>query len=1022
MRAPLGILSGLWLAAGASGTVFAQGAPGAGAAVAPGIRATAIAPEGLTLRADSARNTDPGTSVTLRIVLENSDDSPRKVSLRTILPDGWRLLSGATEEVVPAKGRSFRLLQCAIPGDAAAGEFPVVQVASAPGLEEDLRAQTIVTVRARRSLSVTLVDEPYFAASGSSYTATFLVSNRGNVATKVHLQAKSELDYSATMDTLTGLAPGESRQVSVRVNTAGGSSTEPLRHHLYLIAEPVGGLSDDGVAQSKAVASVRVIPRGGGASAPWHNIPFNFKLSSQTQQFNNVSGSTSQAFEVSGSGPLIEGGSSLLEVFARSPQPLQSQFTERDEYHVALTAPHYSAQLGDQYFVLTPLSTTGLIASGLSGHLNLGRWTAGAFYGRDRWTPYSLDRHAAFLGYDATPRLHLSANVLDGGLFGTGPLGTLDAQFRPTEKSLLEVEHGNRLNGQGAGTMVRAAGRHGWLSFELRHLEADSAYPASIRGSRQDGATIALTPTSRLRLDARVDERTTSTTLRVFTPELIRNPARISRTAAMSADYASLISAGVRFYQDQDGGATASGSNLPIAERAAWLRLGTRIKGFSLSGAVERGTSDDIAGGAPRPFSSTRLQAGFILFGRQSFSGFVEHYTGERRYSSISDNVVTAGGSTQVRLGGLSLTVAGAGAPSYLLRAPIDPLQSRGSWIDGTVGYSWSAGRSLDLRIRAVNSGNGLPVGTTARLSYSIPLGMPVGRSRSVSRVTGRVYDAETGLGIANALVRIGDRSALTDDDGRVAFGGVSPDRYPVMLDLGERQGGVGLQDGATEVATVAGHTSDLTLRVVRMGRIRGKLQLFDAVEAPRQPGDTLRMRKGSGLAGVVVSFVNGTEERRAVSDTGGWFELRDARPGSWRIIVPSAQLPAQHYVQGDSVRVVELAMGATRVIEINVLPRQRKILPLDAAPTQPYFQAAPAPQPIPLRQKEREKEKSRSTSLIESSSTSFGALVAASPFRSKCAKSCLVPELVWPSIAAATAAVAPVGNAPMRARFMRSG
>lgn len=78
------------------------------------------------------------------------------------------------------------------------------------------------------------------------------------------------------------------------------------------------------------------------------------------------------------------------------------------------------------------------------------------------------------------------------------------------------------------------------------------------------------------------------------------------------------------------------------------------------------------------------------------------------------------------------------------------------------------------------------------------------------------------------------------------------------------------------------------------------------------------------------------------------WFQLPDARPGTWRLYVSSADVPATHYIEGDSVRVVEVAVGAMAVVEIHVKPRQRKLLPLNLRPPPGAFEDAIVPRATP--------------------------------------------------------------------------
>jgi hypothetical protein len=332
-----------------------------------------------------------------------------------------------------------------------------------------------------------------------------------------------------------------------------------------------------------------------------------------------------------------------------------------------------------------------------------------------------------------------------------------------------------------------------------------------------------------------------------------------------------------------------------------------------------------------------------------SYSVFAEHNSGQRRYIFTNQDYTTFGASAQVQIGHLSLSVAGMSNPQSKYKALLDSgkiAPGVSGWTDATAVWSLSGGRSLSLRIRSAQMGLGQPTTATTRVAYNMPLSLPIGKSRTRGRVVGRVYDAETGAGIANALVKVGDRSALTDDQGRVSFGSLAPSRYPVFVDLGSRQsGGVGFEQGAMEVAARAGETSEIGVRVTHLGKVRGKLQLYEVVlGAPLLAGDSVRLRKANGLGGVIVTLMNGSEERRVISDSSGWFEIADARPGLWRIVVPSAQLPPLHFVQGDSVRVVDLQAGGTQTIELNIMPKQRKILPLDVLPNQ-----SPKSTPIPL-------------------------------------------------------------------------
>lgn len=857
---------------------------------------------------------------------------------------------------VAARGRAIAFVQYSIPRDAAAGEYHITHAIRAPGLDADIETRATIVVRSRRSVTVALIDEPYFAAAGSIFRAGFLVSNNGNVRTRVRLHTRTEQDVSARVDTLTELAPGERREVNVWVEAGAGSSTEESRHRVALIADVEGGVSTDGKAAPAAVASVRVVPRSGSAGMPLFSLPISLSLNStQALKGKSFVGDNSRSFELSASGQLTEGGNTSVDLFARGPQNEQIQFGQREEYRLGVSGTHYAVRVGDQLFRLSALSDGGTIASGVSGSINLGRFVFGGEWVRDRQFSGGVSQQGGFAGYNVSDRLYVGANVLERNDFSTGIVGSFYARAKLTSKSIFEFEQGRGLLGDGAGamaTIVRAAGDHGWLAFDAQHMSVDSSYLTGIRGVGRDLANVTIRPFRWFRIAGRAEELTRDYQRTLFNINTLHTSSDVTHNFNVSADFAGILAAGVRSSAESTDPPADPTLNINGVERSAWARMSLRLWRLSASGTREQGTYDDRSGAPVRPFTVTRVQAGLRVTSFSSVAAYVSRSTGQRRLMPSAQDEVIAGASAQIQAGRVGLSVAGTTAPSSRFHALPDSnwmLPGAVAALDGTATLALSAGRSLSLRVHTVSTGATHPLNTVAQVAYNMPITLPIGRSRTQGRVMGRVYDAETGAGISNALVRIGGRSALTDEEGRVAFGGVSPSRYPVFVDLGPRQlDGAGFEDASLEVSPQAGHTTVLGVRVTRMGRVFGTISLFERVDSVLRVPDNKKLRKSRGLPGIVVSLMNGSEERRVLTNADGVFELRDARPGMWRVVVSAAQLPAQTYVDGDTVRVVDLEVGGSQGLEINVIPRDRKILPLDDAPIKPIGPIIPpAPRSI---------------------------------------------------------------------------
>lgn len=96
-------------------------------------------------------------------------------------------------------------------------------------------------------------------------------------------------------------------------------------------------------------------------------------------------------------------------------------------------------------------------------------------------------------------------------------------------------------------------------------------------------------------------------------------------------------------------------------------------------------------------------------------------------------------------------------------------------------------------------------------------------------------------------------RALLTDENGRASFSGMRTNRYPMSVDLGTGDASaVGLLEGTQYVASRAGRTSELALGLVRLSQLRGRLRLYELIDAPRVQGDSLKLRHVGGLGSVV--------------------------------------------------------------------------------------------------------------------------------------------------------------------------
>ncbi len=172
-------------------------------------------------------------------------------------------------------------------------------------------------------------------------------------------------------------------------------------------------------------------------------------------------------------------------------------------------------------------------------------------------------------------------------------------------------------------------------------------------------------------------------------------------------------------------------------------------------------------------------------------------------------------------------------------------------------------------------------------------LGAPVSEMNSYGKVSGRVYqdtnlngqfDAGVDKPQADVKVRVdGNRYIVTDSNGLYTFDSVAAGEHKVYLDLlSVRADLTLLDDPAADTSLRAGHESTFDFRLVRTGRISGRVwvdtnenAIFDAGEKP--------------LADIRIATASG---RDTLTDADGNFTIADQPPGEHIFFIDEKTLP----------------------------------------------------------------------------------------------------------------------------------
>ncbi|MBC7323239.1 MAG: hypothetical protein H5T90_09100, partial [Acetomicrobium sp.] len=225
-------------------------------------------------------------------------------------------------------------------------------------------------------------------------------------------------------------------------------------------------------------------------------------------------------------------------------------------------------------------------------------------------------------------------------------------------------------------------------------------------------------------------------------------------------------------------------------------------------------------------------------------------------------------------------------------------------------------------------------VETDYLISYSVPIGIPVGKKKSLGMLIGRVWTAqeEGKAPLTNAVVTLNGSKVATDASGRFTFA-APPGEY--LLDVSRAS--IGLGNTAAEklpmkVSVEAGETTNVELTIVEAAVLSGQVVLgkSEPARAPETTKPVIFGEPGSAetpqvFKGVLIELSRDDETIRTLTDDEGKFTFMNIRPGTWKFKVYDYNIPAYHYIQNPEMEIMILP-GEKKDITVKVVPKKREI------------------------------------------------------------------------------------------------
>lgn len=849
-----------------------------------------------------------GKVITVGFRVTAGGSQPAELIESLELPDGWSLITTPGRLMMAPGQTRVRMIAFKVGADSAPGVYELRYRATDSVNPAAFATDTLrIVVSTLTNVSIAAIDPPPYVMAGESAVLRVRVSNRGNTAQHLRVSAIPEAGLTATLSgTEVELAPGATGELSLTVKTDKDEvrATERVVRLLVQSAE----------ARSEAVVVLSVTPRP-DRTERWRRLPMTASLIGTGSREDYA-----LQPELRGAGPVDARGKWNTDFLLRGPDAEGTgAFAERDELRFALRGPSTVALLGDQTYVLSPLTTPGTYGRGAGLALSPGRLRLGVFTVQDRFSTQPERGIAATAGAAFGRAGQYNLNFMQRRGESAADLWTVSGTAEPIEGGHVDAElagdsapaSGLPLAGRLHATFAAPGGGFTGSARETLAAPDFGGHEQDVHRSELAGL-VQLSRTKTVHGDWQREERNLAgDPLLSNAPIHQQAEARLVWTPLDAWSVDAGITAATERHRLSDAGWDEAAGRLLVARGASdlYANLGATVGGHvdTVSGLLSPGAQLVAAILAlPRPMLTLRAWGSW---------GTEEAEVPTSLFAV--DRTVGTGLRWQAHP---TVETEAEARYSFTERQTLLDVQAR---YTSTEGVLWTARGSAGLGETPEVSG---------LIMVSVPFRAPIGRNLEAGRIQGRVYDADAPdqPGIAGVTLRTGGVVAVSDRDGSFTFGQLPPGQHRIEVDrasLGLHRVGVGAIPVPVEV--LAGASQTVTIGATAAAKLSGcVLQVgapaLSSAQAIGLAGD------GSGggdrrLPGIGVVLESGTERVLRNADDQGCFAVGGLRPGEWTASVAPADIPA--FFTLPTPGRAALTPGGSGVADVILQPRVRPIL-----------------------------------------------------------------------------------------------
>lgn len=884
----------------------------------------------------------PGEIISVSFMVKNTGRERVLFVENLLLPKGWQLITPPDLFDLSPGEESVRVLAFQIPQTAEAREEKVVYSVTSKK-DASIRDEISLTlnVTAIKKLQLFLESAPDSVVAGESYEIKAQLVNHGNEVVKGSINAKSSAGLILSLSQKEFLLnPNENVPFTVTVQTQKKRVSSSFSHLVTLEAVD----SKDPSTRVSLSISTEILSQASNIDM-FQRIPAWLTLRTVGAKEESQVGGFD--VELAGKGSLDDVNRREVEFLFTGPDTEDKGFYgKRNEYYLNYSDNNVDLRLGDENYGLSYLTSYSRYGRGLEARYHPGNKGLGidGYYVESRFEEPCWDERGVSISGILSPSAGLSLNYLEkreNGANSSLPttkddIYSLCGTFNPNGYLKIDLEYarGSRqvafLNLNDEAYRAEISGNAGPIQYDLNKTHAGPDFYGYYNDCDYISGTMNF-PLFRF-----------SQARGYFSFSHYETNLDISPEKGDTSTQESLFQTGINIplsrgwyvqfsYDDFHRKDRLSPPQYDIREEAYRFGIGQAGKEFSYYLEARYANQYDAleerdASPWNYSFYATYLPTDSLQFTLYGGLGDEKALEGSRLLSSQSSL-----GCSFRWLASERLTLTG-----WYTKYNFNSKNPESDQCDLELKYTMPDESYWSLGIRRYQWDYGDYSGTDYLLSYSMPLGIPVGKKKSLGSITGRIFELEKEetVPLEHAVVTLNGSKTASDASGRFAFS-APPGTY--LLDVSLPSIGMGktaAEKLPMKIKVEAGKSSQVELHILTAATLKGQIVLK---ESPSVQGAVQGkpVFLGGPMAtsqeiphvfkGVLVELSRPDQVLRVLSDEEGNFAFLNIRPGAWRFKIYDYNLPAYYYVKNPEMDLT-LSSGETRILDVKVVPRERPI------------------------------------------------------------------------------------------------